>query len=83
MRLAIVFGVVLGAMNVTFYEALDRIPLGTAVTIEFLGPIAVATLLSHRRLDLVWVVLAACGVVLLAAPWSDVGLDGARRRCSR
>jgi inner membrane transporter RhtA len=75
-RLAIVFGVVLGSMNVTFYEALDRIPLGTAVTIEFLGPIAVATLLSHRRLDLLWVVLAACGVVLLAAPWSDVGLDG-------
>jgi inner membrane transporter RhtA len=75
-RLAIVFGVVLGSMNVTFYEALDRIPLGTAVTIEFLGPIAVATLLSHRRLDLLWVLLAACGVVLLAAPWSDVGLDG-------
>jgi inner membrane transporter RhtA len=75
-RLAIVFGVVLGSMNVTFYEALDRIPLGTAVTIEFLGPIAVATLLSHRRLDLLWVLLAACGVLLLAAPWSDVGLDG-------
>ena len=74
-RLAIVFGLVLGAMNVTFYEALDRIPLGTAVTIEFLGPIAVATLLSRRRMDLVWVALAGCGVVLLAAPWSDVGLD--------
>ena len=64
-------------MNLTFYEALDRIPLGVAVTIEFLGPITVATVLSRRRLDLVWVALATPGIVLLAAPWQQGGgLDG-------
>jgi inner membrane transporter RhtA len=71
LRLVALFGLTLGAMNLTFYEALDRIPLGVAVTIEFIGPITVATLLSRRRLDLVWVALAAAGIVLLAAPWQE------------
>ncbi len=73
LRLVAIFGLTLGAMNLTFYEALDRIPLGVAVTIEFLGPITVATLLSRRRLDLVWVALALAGIVLLAAPWQEGG----------
>jgi inner membrane transporter RhtA len=63
--LALVFGLVLAAMNATFYYALDRIPLGVAVTIEFVGPLAVAVGGSRRLLDLLWVVLAAVGVVLL------------------
>ena len=62
----IAFGLVLGAMNWSFYEALDRLPLSVAVTIEFVGPLAVAVGGSRRALDLIWVVLAGGGVALLA-----------------
>jgi inner membrane transporter RhtA len=66
--LAAAFGVTLAAMNFSFYEALDRIPLGIAVTLEFVGPLTVALIGSRRALDLVWVAAAAAGVVLLAGP---------------
>lgn len=59
-----VFGVVVGGMNGSFYAAIERIPLGTAVAIEFLGPLTVAAILSARRTDLLWVVLALAGVSL-------------------
>jgi len=62
---AVGFGAVLAAMNTAFYLAIDRIPLGVAVTVEFIGPLAVAVGGSRRRLDLLWVLLAAAGVVLL------------------
>jgi inner membrane transporter RhtA len=68
LRLAGAFGVALGLMNWSFYAAIDRIPLGVAVTIEFAGPLLVAVIGSRRPLDLVWVVLAAAGIVLLVDP---------------
>lgn len=63
---AVAFGVILAAMNWSFYEALNRLPLGVAVTIEFTGPLVVAVAGSRRALDGLWVLLAAGGVVLLA-----------------
>lgn len=66
------FGVVTVAMNVAFFESIARIPLGTAVAIEFLGPVAVATLGSRRARDLLAVVLVAAGVVLLAGVQAEV-----------
>ena len=64
------FGVALGLTNLLFYEALVRLDLGVAVTIEFLGPIGLAALLSRRPAHFLWVALAGLGVVLLAAPWA-------------
>lgn len=74
-RLALGFGVILGLMNWSFYESIDRIPLGACVTIEFAGPLAVAVWKSRRPLDLVWVALAAAGILLLIDPFSSGGLD--------
>jgi inner membrane transporter RhtA len=75
LRLVAVLGLVLGVMNLGFYEALDRIPLGAAVTIEFIGPVSVAVVLSRRPLDLVWVALAVGGILLLANPFGAGALD--------
>ena len=75
LRIAGAFGVALGLMNWSIYEAMDRIPLGVAVTIEFTGPLLVAVIGSRRPLDGVWVVLAAAGIVLLADPGGG-SIDG-------
>jgi inner membrane transporter RhtA len=63
--LGVAFGVVLAAMNALFYLSLDRIPLGVAVTFEFLGPLSLAIAGSRRALDAVWAGLAGLGVALL------------------
>jgi inner membrane transporter RhtA len=74
---ATVFGVVLAVMNLSIYEAMDRIPIGVAVTIEFAGPLGLAVALSRRALDVVWVALAAAGIVLLTNPFGASDLDPA------
>jgi inner membrane transporter RhtA len=73
---ALVFGLVTIGMNVAIYEAMSRIPLGTAVAIEFLGPTVVAALGSRRRRDLAAVALASAGVLLLAGVEFHANLTG-------
>lgn len=70
----VLFGLTLACMNFSFYSALDRLPLGIAVTIEFIGPLGVAVAGSRRALDFVWVAFAAGGIVLFA-PWTGAHLD--------
>jgi inner membrane transporter RhtA len=76
LALVIAFGVTLAGMNLCFYESLDRIDLGIAVTFEFVGPLLVGLLASRRPLDLVWVASAAAGVLLLTRPSGSASTAG-------
>ena len=73
---AVSFGLALVTMNWTIYQSFARIPLGLAVTIEFVGPLTLAVLGSRRARDLVWVALAAAGVLLLGLEPGAVTLAG-------
>ncbi len=76
----LLFSLALTAMNLTFYGSLTRLPIGVAVTVEFLGPLALAAVLSRRVRDLAAVGAALVGVVLiseaLTTPWGDLDLVG-------
>jgi inner membrane transporter RhtA len=68
-------GFTVSAVNLCFYAALDRLPLGITVTLEFVGPLGVALFGSRRRRDLVWALLAAAGIVLLSGGTEGQTLD--------
>jgi inner membrane transporter RhtA len=76
LRPAVALGVVLAVMNVSFYESVDRLGLGVAATIEFLGPLAIALFTSRRLLDVACAFAAGLGVLLLIGPWAGSGGDG-------
>jgi inner membrane transporter RhtA len=71
-RSVMLFGLIIAAMNLCFYEAIARLPLGIAVTIEFIGPLGVAIAGSRKALDFVWILMAATGVVTLSLTGGQV-----------
>lgn len=73
-RAVVPYGLALGLMNLLFYYALARIPLGLAVTLEFIGPLGLALAGSRRWGDVLWALLAAAGIALIA-PWRGQGID--------
>lgn len=73
-KIVVPYGLCLGAMNLIFYLAIERIPIGLAVTLEFIGPLLVAIIGSKRLIDYCWILLAAAGIVLIA-PWSNERID--------
>ena len=73
-KYVILYGFALGAMNMVFYMAIERIPVGLGVTLEFVGPLVLAIFSSKKATDFIWVVLAAIGIALIA-PWTSSGLD--------
>jgi len=74
-RDVLLLGVSVAVVNLLFYAALERLPLGIAVTLEFIGPLGVAVFGSRRPRDLLWVALAAAGIVLLSDGGGDDGVD--------
>lgn len=68
------YGTGLAAMNLIFYMAIQRIPLGLAVTVEFAGPLFLALVLSRKLLDVVWALLACIGILLIV-PWKSDHVD--------
>ena len=75
LRGLVLFGVAVAAVTFFFYAALDRLPLGVTVTLQFTGPLGVAIFTSHRRRDALWALLAGAGIVLLSGGFGDGGID--------
>ena len=75
-RITLGFGAILALMNLSYYLALQRLPLGLTVTIEFIGPLSVALWHSRRALDFVWVLLAAGGIALLNPFGGEIDAQG-------
>lgn len=73
-RAVVPYGLALGLMNLLFYSALARVPLGLAVTVEFIGPLGLALAGARRWVDVVWAGLAGAGICLIA-PWNPHGVD--------
>lgn len=73
-KYVILYGICLGTMNMIFYMAIARIPVGLGVTLEFVGPLLLAIFGSKKAVDFLWVILAAAGIALIA-PWTNTGLD--------
>lgn len=74
-RDVLLLGVAVAAVNLFFYAALERLPLGITVTLEFVGPLGVAIFGSRQWRDVIWVLLAAAGIVLLSDPTGSEGVD--------
>ena len=75
-REVVPFGLIIAGMNLCFYQSIARIPLGIAVTIEFLGPLTVAIVGSRKALDFAWAGMAAAGVAILSLTGGSVTLLG-------
>lgn len=75
LRAVVAYGACLGVMNLVFYCALARIPLGLAVALEFVGPLGVALFASRRAVDFAWTLSAAAGILLIVPLRAGNGVD--------
>ncbi|MDB1144740.1 MAG: EamA family transporter [Alcaligenaceae bacterium] len=75
LKWVLLYGMSLGGMNICFYFAIERIPIGIAVAVEFLGPLTLSMLSSRKKSDLIWVILAIAGFALLS-PWKGASTSG-------